>query len=138
MRISAALRRIKFTAFISHPFAPKKNHLRRKKDGAPSGIGELGASLATGEFNIAKDGAAIMYGGASLGLPIAGNHPGLNGVGGLVQDGIVKSSASFGYNVLTGGAQLSAETLEGVASGVGLAKLGYDFLSYGYGLATCK
>ena len=101
------------------------------------GIGELGVAVfGHGEFSSA-DGAALAYGGASLGVPVPGSHPGLNGAGGVVQDGIVKFGAQFGYNILTGGAQLSTEALEEVATGAGILKAGYDLGSYAYGLYKC-
>jgi hypothetical protein len=80
----------------------------------------------------------LVYGGASLGIPIPGNHPGLSGAGGFVQDGIVKSGAQFGYNILTGGAQLSTEALEETATGVGILKATYDLGSYAYALYRCS
>ena len=102
------------------------------------GLGELGVAVFGGGDFSSKDGAALAYGGAGLGIPIPGSHPGLNGAGGVVQDGIVKVGAQYGYNILTGGAQLSTEALEETATGVGLVKAGYDALSYGYGLYKCR
>jgi hypothetical protein len=102
------------------------------------GIGELGVAVfGNGDFS-SRDGAALAYGGAGLGIPIPGSHPGLNGAGGVVQDGIVKVGAQFGYNILTGGAQLSTEALEEVATGVGIAKAVFDFGVYAYGFVQCR
>ena len=49
----------------------------------------------------------------------------------------MKAGAQFGYNILTGGAQLSTEALEEVATGAGLVKAGYDALSYAYAYYKC-
>jgi hypothetical protein len=101
------------------------------------GIADLGVAVFGNSDFSSADGAALAYGGASLGVPIPGSHPGLNGAGGVVQDGIVKAGAQYGYNILTGGAQLSTEALEETASGVGILKAAWDLGSYSYGLYKC-
>lgn len=115
-----------------------------------SGIGGLVTAVAgNGELS-PQDAALTVYGGASLGIPVPGNHPGLNGAGGMVQDAIVEGTTATAVNAFTGAstapvsvitgeavagtaAQLSTQTLEDVASGVGWLKLAGDAAIYGYG-----
>lgn len=115
-----------------------------------AGLGSIATAIfGNGDFS-AKDAALIAYGGAGQGIPIPGNHPGLNGAGGLLQDTIVKGTTAGVYNAFTGAAtapvsiltgetvagaatQLSVQTLEDVATGVGAAKAFLDLGVYGYG-----
>jgi RHS repeat-associated protein len=119
------------------------------------GIGSLVTAVAgRGNFT-AQDAALTAYGGASLGIPIPGGHPGLNGAGGIVQDAIVKGATATAVNAFTGAStapvsvltgeaiagtatQISTQALEDVATGVGWLKLAGDAAVYAYGLAQCK
>jgi hypothetical protein len=120
-----------------------------------SGIGGVITAVAgNGDFS-SQDAALTVYGGASLGVPIPGNHPGLNGVGGFVQDAVVQGTTATAVNAFTGAstapmsvitgeavagtaAQISTQALEDTATGVGIAKAMIDFGVYAYGFAQCK
>jgi hypothetical protein len=100
------------------------------------------------------DIASVILSGGGQGLP--GGGPGFKGAGGIASDAIVGGAVSAGYNAIAGVgqqtlelgisastvatpvAQLSAETLGTIASGVGLAKFALDAgtVLYGY-LAAC-
>ena len=99
------------------------------------------------------DIASIILSGGGQGLP--GGGPGFKGAGGIASDAIVGGAVSAGYNAIAGVgqqtlelgisastvatpvAQLSAETLGTVASGVGAAKFLFDLgtVAYGYAVA---
>jgi RHS repeat-associated protein len=98
------------------------------------GLGEISVAVGApgSDTNPISLGAGIAVGGASLGLPVGG--PGMKGATGLVQDAVVKATVQeMNTLVATSATQLSAETLETAASGVGLVKLGADIGIYAYG-----
>jgi hypothetical protein len=120
-----------------------------------SGVGGLVTAVAgNGDLSL-QDAALTVYGGASLGIPVPGNHPGLNGAGGMVQDTIVEGTTATAVNAFTGAStapvsvitgeavagtatQISTQALEDTATGIGLAKAAIDFGIYAYGFVKCK
>lgn len=123
---------------------------------AVAGLGELYVAVADKSgTNPVSLGASIAVGGAGLGVsPVGG--PGIKGATGIVQDAVVKGTASAANNAIRGigstpitlftaestlaaesAAQLSTQTLEDGATGVGLVKLVADVGIYAYGLSQC-
>src|SRR3954447_5205285 len=109
-----------------------------------------------GGTNPVSLGSGIALGGAGLGVsPVGG--PGIKGATGILQDAVVKGTATAANNVIHGvgstpitvftagstlaaeeAVQLSTSTLEEVATGVGWIKLIADVGVYAYGLSQCK
>lgn len=124
---------------------------------AIAGAGELYLAVAAKEgTNPVALGTGIAVGGAGLGIsPVGG--PGIKGAAGILQDAVVMGTATAANNAIHGvgstpitvftaestlaaeeAVQLSTETLEHVATGVGTAKLVLDAGIYFYALSQCR
>jgi hypothetical protein len=108
---------------------------------APGGNTFSGITDAvTGGLSVAD----LAFSGTHLGLP--GSSPLQKGIAGVVTDAAVggawSSVTGAGQTIqtLNGAASLASTGIEAgeFATGVGEARLAYDFLSYGAGLLTCS
>jgi RHS repeat-associated protein len=97
-----------------------------------SGLNDLRNDFSADNGNFTQD---VLLGGASQGLPI-GNGPAAKGVVGIVTDAVVNAATKPGtIQTLSGATELGEE---GLAGPIGWAKLGYDALTFAYGVATCR
>ena len=115
-----------------------------------SGLVDLGQTIFGSKTPTAGDVATVVLSGGGQGLP--GGGPGFKGVAGQASDAIVGGAVAGSYNAMAGVggetielgitatgtvatpiAQLSAQTLEDVVGGIGLAKLGFDASTFLYG-----
>jgi hypothetical protein len=120
--------------------------------GANGGVGgfltnALGGNTFSGITDAVTGGlsvADLAFSGTHLGLP--GSSPLQKGIAGVVTDAAVggawSSVTGAGQTIqtLNGAASLASTGIEAgeFATGVGEARLAYDFLSYGAGLLTCS
>jgi hypothetical protein len=77
----------------------------------------------------------VVFGGASQGLPVSGG-PASKGIAGIVTDAVVNAATKPGtIQTLSGATELGEE---GLAGPIGWGKLGYDFVTFAYGVAVCR
>jgi RHS repeat-associated protein len=97
-----------------------------------SGLNDLRHDFFADNGNFTQD---VLLGGASQGLPI-GQGPAAKGIVGIVSDAVINSATKpTVIQTLTGATELGEE---GLAGPIGWAKLGYDAVTFAYGVAACR
>jgi RHS repeat-associated protein len=123
------------------------------------GLVNLGLFVSGNKTPTRQQLASLPLKGAAQGIPVPPGNPGLSGATGRVRSIVVQAAVAGAYNTIAGvgaepidlgitaagtvatpvatsTAQLGTQTLTNVATGVGVAKFGFDFATFMWGLGV--